>query len=164
MGRLTQIRIREDLDTLESYKQKVTNFKSSQKLKVLFLISSGGYKTLGPIASILSINYSTLHRWLKIYREKGIDYYLSPDKRNRSSKIITPAIHKELQNLLNQERVQFNGYKDVQKWLEVNHGVKIEYQWLWKYLKTKLGTTLKVPRKSNVKKDKDASAEFFKTS
>ena len=65
--------------------------------------------------------------------------------------------------LLNRETVQFNGYKDIQQWLEITHGVKIEYQWLWKYLTTKLGTTLKVPRKSNVKKDKEASAEFFKT-
>ena len=163
MGRKSQIRIAENLATLESYKQKMTNFKSSQKLELLFLVSSGRYKSLGSIANILSIDYSTLHRWLQIYRDKGIDYYLSPSKRNRSSKIITPAIHKELEELLNRETVQFNGYKDIQQWLEITHGVKIEYQWLWKYLTTKLGTTLKVPRKSNVKKDKEASAEFFKT-
>ncbi|GAB1858425.1 helix-turn-helix domain-containing protein [Flavobacteriaceae bacterium MHTCC 0001] len=163
MGRISQIHIKEDLVTLESYKQKVTNFKSSQKLELLFLVSSGQYKSLGAIAPILSINYSTLHRWLQIYKTRGINYYLSPSRRNRSSKLITPTIHKELEELLKQETVRFNGYKEVQQWLESHHGVKIQYQWLWKYLTTKMGTTLKVPRKSNVKKNKEAEAEFFKT-
>jgi len=163
MGRVSQIEIQEDLNTLESYKKKVSSYKMSQKLELLFLVSSKEYQTLDSIAKILSIDYSTLHRWLKDYKNNGIDSYLSPSKRNRSSKLITPAIHKELESLLNSETVQFNGYKDVQQWLAVNHGVKIQYQWLWKYLTTKLGTTLKVPRKSNIKKDKEASAEFFKT-
>ncbi len=163
MGRNSQIQIKETLGALNNYKTFVTSYKSSQKLELLLLIQSGNSTSLSAIAAHLSIDYSTLHRWLRSYREKGIEAYLQPSKRNRASKIITPSIHKELEELLRQERAVFNGYKDVQHWLEANHGVKIEYQWLWKYLTTKMGATLKMPRKSNVKKDKEASAEFFKT-
>lgn len=163
MGRTSTIKIKESLTSLHHYKSKVSSFKSFQKLEVLLLIESGNFKSLGAIAKHMSIDYSTLHRWLRTYKEKGIEYYLSPSSRNKPSKLITPEIHDELEKLLRDEHSKFNGYKDVQQWLEVNHGVKIQYQWLWKYLTTKLGTSLKVPRKSNVKKDKEASAEFFKT-
>jgi transposase len=163
MGRISQIEIKEDLETLNSYKSHVRSYKSSRKLELLLVISSDDNRSLGDISKHLSIDYSTLHRWLRTYREEGIEKYLRPSSRNRASRIITPDIHKELEELLNQEQAVFSGYKDVQRWLEVNHGVKIQYQWLWKYLTTKLGTSLKVPRKSNIKKDKEASVEFFKT-
>jgi len=90
---------------------------------------------LGSIASISSIDYSTLYKWLKVYWEKRIGYYLNPSKHAKPSKVITPVIHKELEELLNKEAVQFNGCKDVQQWLEIYYEVKIEYQQLWKCLK-----------------------------
>lgn len=43
------------------------------------------------------------------------------------------------------------------------YGVEIEYQWLWKYMRTKFKSVLKVPRKINVKKNPDAEADFLKT-
>lgn len=56
----------------------------------------------------------------------------------------------------------FSGYVEVQKWLKDKFGVEIEYQWLWKYMRTKMGTGLKVTRKNHAKKVPKSGEVFFK--
>jgi transposase len=163
MGRTRQTQIKECLNTLNSYKQKTLNYKSSKKLDLLLLISENLYDTLEEIAGHLSISIATLHRWLYKYREVGIDQYLSPEIRDRDSKLITPKIHQALADRLHDPEKSFNGFKDAQDWLKQEFDLDIEYQWLWKYMTTKLEAKLKVPRKTNVNKNQEASADFFKT-
>ncbi|MEM6722375.1 MAG: winged helix-turn-helix domain-containing protein [Bacteroidota bacterium] len=163
MGRTRQTEIKESLSTLDSYKQKALNYKASKKLDLLLLISTDTYGTLEEIATHLSISIATLHRWLYKYRAVGINQYLSPEIRDRNSKLITPDIHRALADRLHDPEKSFNGFKDAQDWLKQEFGLDIEYQWLWKYMTTKLEAKLKVPRKTNVHKDEEASADFFKT-
>ena len=92
-----------------------------------------------------------------------INQLLVPIKRNKPSKIITPEIYDSLESRLTDPDNPFSGYVEVQEWLQKEHDVEIEYQWLWKYMKTKLNSVLKVPRKSNIKKNKEAEDSFFKT-
>ena len=159
------ITLKEDLSTLKSFTSNVYDFKSSQKLRLLISLSSidKDVEALKTVSEKLSIPYSTAHRWFKDYKEKGIEAFLSKNKRNKPSKIITPLIHQELETILKNPKAKFNGYKDVQEWLKREHNIDIEYQWLWKYMTTKLKTSLKVPRNNHIKKDSEAQADFFKT-
>lgn len=148
---------------MREYKTKVNSYKNSQQLKALILIKEGKLKTLSEIATACDVHYSTLQRWMTTYKKVGIKQLLKPVKRNKPSKIITPEIHDSLESRLTDPDNPFSGYVEVQEWLQKEHDVEIEYQWLWKYMKTKLNSVLKVPRKSNIKKNKEAEDSFFKT-
>ena len=127
------------------------------------MIKSNKYDNLSEVASHLGVHYATLQRWLKCYREKGIEDLLRPLTRNKPSKVITPEIHKALEDRLQSKDNPFSGYVEVQEWLLKTYEVKIGYKWLWSYMTTKLNSKLKVPRKVNVKKADDAEDSFFKT-
>ena len=57
----------------------------------------------------------------------------------------------------------FSGYVEVQEWLEKEYNVKIGYQWLWRYMRIKMDSSLKVPRRVNIKKEQGAEEAFLKT-
>lgn len=163
MGRHRNFIIKETLDDLNTYKSQVKDYKSSQQLKALVYIKSEKHKNLTETAKACDVHYSTLQRWIVQYKEQGIEGLLKPEKRNKPSKIIPKEVHVELKEKLGSSENPFSGYVEVQEWLLKEHEIKIEYQWLWKYMKTKLNSVLKVPRKTNVKKDKAAEDSFFKT-
>lgn len=163
MGKKREFEITESLDELRIYTQKVKGYKTSKRLESLILIKSEKYKKLEEVASHLSITRRTLLNWINQYKEGGIDLLISPSTRNKSSKIITPKIHQDLEKRLYSAETPFSGYVEVKEWLLKEYNVEIEYQWLWKYMKTKMGSVLKVPRKTNIKKDPEAEADFFKT-
>lgn len=163
MGRHRTFTIKESLKELEAFKPLVTDYQSSQQLTALILIKSGHYKTLEGVATHLGVHYATVQRWLKRYKEKGIKHLLKPLTRNKPSKFITPEIHQDLESRLQDSHNPFSGYVEVQQWLLDTYQVEIGYKWLWSYMRTKMNSRLKVPRKTNVKKQQDAEACFFKT-
>ncbi len=111
----------------------------------------------------LGISLSTVRRWLNKYRSVGLDEYLKKDSRKSSSSIITPEIHDGLKSRLEDPLNSFNGFWDAQQWVKETYGVQVNYKTLCSYITDKLGGRIKVPRKSNIKKDKEAEAKFFKT-
>ncbi len=163
MGRKREFEIKESLAELKNYIPKVRGYKPSKRLESLILIKSEQYKKLEEVATHLGVTRKTLLNWIKEYKQGGVDLLLSPAKRNRPSKLITPEIHEELEKRLLSEKNPFSSYVEVKEWLLKQYGVEIEYQWLWKYMRTKFKSVLKVPRKTNVKKNPDAEADFFKT-
>lgn len=162
MGRKRNLTIKEDISELKSYKTKTLDYNSSKRLEALILLKSNEYKTLEATAEHLGVNYTTLCKWIKRYKDKGIDGYLAKFTTSKESKIITKEAHEALEKRLHDENNPFSGYAEVQQWLRDGFGIEIEYQWLWKYMRTKLNSRLKVPRKVNVKKEEGAEASFLK--
>ena len=163
MGRRLTIQINESESELLLIQRTKNDLRSFKKLECLLHIKRKSYTKLEAVAASVSISGSTLDKWLRIYREKGITDYLAPIKGKRVSKLITPEIHKGLLKRLQSQDNTFSGYWDAQQWLKSQYGVEIQYQWLWKYMTTKLGAKFKVPRKSNVKKDVQVVEAFKKT-
>lgn len=163
MGRHRKFTIDQSLEELELCKSSISDYQSSQQLNALILIKSEQYATLHEVASHLGLNERTLQRWLKRYREQGLDRLLSPLTRNKPSKVITTEIHNELEKRLHNKENPFSGYVEVQEWIKKTYQVNISYKWLWAYMKTKLNSKLKVPRKVNVKKEQGSEEAFFKT-
>lgn len=88
---------------------------------------------------------------------------LSDLPKNKKSKIITPEIHKGLEERLNSSEKGFLGYWEAQQWVSNQHGVQVKYHWLRQYLIKHFKTKLKSPRKSHYKKDYQAVDAFLKT-
>ncbi len=127
MGRHRTFTIAESLEELETFKAKVNDYQSSQQLNALILIKSEHYKTIEEVASHLGVHYATVQRWLKRYKEQGIEHLLSPLTRNKPSKFITPEIHQALESRLRDGNNPFSSYVEVQQWLLDTYQVKIGY-------------------------------------
>lgn len=163
MGRTLTIQIKESEPELQRLQKSKDDLRSFKKLECLLHIKRKTYSKLDAVAASVSISASTLDKWLRVYRERGITDYLAPIKGKRVSRLITPEVHKGLSERLQSEHNTFSGYWEAQQWLKSHYDVEIEYQWLWKYMTTKLGAKFKEPRRSNVKKDVQAVEAFKKT-
>ncbi len=155
--------IKESIKELQELRPKQTTISNSKRLESLILYKSAQFDTLDSISKGLSISASTLDKWLSIYRKEGIDILLKIKKRKRNSKFITPEIHKGLKERVQNPKTFFNGFWDAQQWIKDTYGVDVEYQLLWHYMTYKLKAKLKIPRRSNIKKDSEATAAFLKT-
>ena len=163
MGKVFNTSIEESLDYLKTYKSQVNNYKSSKRLDCLIFLKSEEYIGLEGLSTDLKVSLSTVRRWLNNYKEVGLSEYLKKDTRKRPSSVITPEIHEGLKERLEDSKNSFNGFWDAQQWIKQTYGVEVNYKTLWSHITHKLNGRLKVPRKSNIKKDKEAEVDFFKT-
>ena len=164
MGKVLSTPILETLDYLNRNKSKVDNYKSSKKLDCLVLMKKNNYERLEELAIELNISVTTLRRWLNNYRSEGLSKFIEKESRTRAYSIITPEINEGLKKRLNDPENSFNGFWDAQNWIAETYGVKVNYKSLWSHITHKLNGSLKIPRKSNIKKNTEAQAEFLKTS
>ena len=163
MGKNSTTVIKESLKALFNLRPKQITLSNSKRLESLILLKRGQFNTLESLAGSLFISPSTLDKWLFIYRKEGIDVLLKTKSRKRDSKFITPAIHKGLEQRLNDPENSFNGFWDAQQWIKDTYGVDVEYQLLWHYMTHKLDAKIKIPRRSNINKNPEATAAFLKT-
>ena len=163
MARPKYTTVTESIEELKKYRSQVNCYRSSKKLDFLLLFCEFPETSVLEASKRLQISTSTITRWFHHYKESGIGAFLASFTRKRPSKIITPAIHDALVSKLQNPKASFSGYKDAQQWIENEFGVQIHYLALWRYMTNKLESKLKVPRKSNIKRDKEAEADFFKT-
>ena len=164
MGRKLRITVTESIDHLSVLKTKQTTLRNVRKVEALLLLKTEVFGKLDDIAKSLCISASTLDKWLRVYREQGLSEYLSPIKPKRKSKLITAEIRSGLEKRLSDPEGCFLGFWDAKAWVKQTYGVEINYQWLWKYMTYTLGAKIKMPRKTNVKKDPKAKAAFLKSS
>lgn len=88
---------------------------------------------------------------------------LSPQTRKKPSKIITPQMYIAIEEKLKSKDNPFSGYVEVQEWLKKEFNVDVKYKWLWAYMRSKMKSTLKVPRKTNAEIASGSEESFFKT-
>ena len=164
MGRRANIVIKESLKELKRMYKKELNPKLKLRLKSLIYTKENKYKTQAILATHLGIDYSTLKRWFKLYREKGLDSYLSIQSGGNKPSIVTQEIHQKLEEKLNDSSNPLKGYWEAQLWINTNFSLDMKYNTVRTYLIRHFKTKIKVPRKSHYKKDEQAIEAFFKTS
>lgn len=153
MGRFIVLQIAESEAELLSLQKAQKDLRNFKKLECLLHLKRGTYTKLEEVAQSVSISPSTLDKWIKLYKQSGIDIYLRPIKGKRSSKLFTPEIREGLIARLKSEDKPFKGFNDVKKWIADKYGVEVQYQWLWKYMTTKLNIQLK-DSKLSIKKER----------
>ena len=163
MGRKAILDIRESDSELNKLLLKQKTLKGEKRLKSLLAIKSGKFETRQQLADFLGIHIRTLERWLVNYKAGGLEMMLTDKPKNKSSKIITPQIHKGLSQRVHDQNNPFLGYWDAQNWVEQEYGVVVKYQRIREYLIQHFKTKPKTPRKSHYKKDVEAEKAFLKT-
>jgi len=163
MGKKANLEIKESVLELKRLLSKQKTLKGEKRLKSLLAIKSNKFETRQGVADYLGIHIRTLERWISNYKAAGIDRMLKDKPKNKTSKIITPAIHNGLSQRVNDPHNPFLGYWDAQNWVKQEYGVDIKYQRIREYLIQHFKTKPKTPRKSHYKKDDKAEKAFLKT-
>ena len=163
MGKKAILDIKESNSELMKLLLKQKTLKGEKRLKSLLAIKSGKFETRQELADFLGIHIRTLERWLVNYNAGGVEMVLTDKPKNKSSKIITPQIHKGLSQRVHDPNNPFLGYWDAQSWVEQEYGVAVKYQRIREYLIQHFKTEPKTPRKSHYKKDVEAEKAFLKT-
>jgi transposase len=163
MGKKAQLDIRESVSELKKILKKQDTLKGEKRVRCLLAIKAAKFDTRQKLADYLGIHIRTLERWLHQYKSDGIANMVKDKPKNKQSKIITPAVHQGLAQRVNDPHNPFQGYWDAQNWVKEHYGIEVKYQRIREYLIQHFNTKTKSPRKSHVKKDKQAEEAFLKT-
>ena len=163
MARPTNIVVKESLSFLKKKYSEERNHRSRIHIKCLILLKEGKLKGQLEIANHLSVDYATVKRWLKQYKEEGFKSLTTLKQGGQRRSVIIPEIHESLSLKLSDSNQPLLGYCDAVLWVKDKHELEIKYNTLRTYLKRHFKTKLKAPRKSHYKKDEQAIEAFKKT-
>jgi len=134
----------------------------------LYLLKIKAVETVRYLAILMGRGESTIHRWLKVYREKGIKGLLNEEEEEDEEEKSKPpgrpevidvetaaSIYQELK-----EEEGFTSYQEVRVWLDLVKGVKFSYITVWRICHEELKAKLKVPRPKSTKQEKGAIERF----
>ncbi len=165
MGRKVQLlSIKEDISTLKGYLPKCKSLRQEKRLRALLYFKENAIPDQDSLCKELNISPRTLQQWKKSYGREGIEGFLKAQTRDKPSKLISPELHKALEERMNSTTDPFLGYWHAQEWIRDEFGIELKYSFLRQYLIGHFGSKVKRGRKSHVKKDGEAEKVFLKTS
>jgi transposase len=143
------------LESLDKAYETSKEYHDRERLMAIRLASQGK-NTLEQIGTILKRGRVTIARWLKSYRDGGIESLLHREHKGRSASLSESDKEELTKKLL---PGNWKKAKDIQTWLGQERGVAIKlggvYYWLHR-----LRGSWKLPRKSH-KKRNPSEAELF---
>jgi len=80
MTGVPHIEIKESAEDLKQLMKKQTSSLGFAKLQSLYLLKIKAAETVRYLAILMERGESTIHRWLKVYREKGIKGLLNEEE------------------------------------------------------------------------------------
>ena len=72
MSRKSNIEVKESIETLENLYRKEKNHRLRTRIKCLILLKANKFKGQLELSNYLGVDYATVKRWLKQYREEGL--------------------------------------------------------------------------------------------
>jgi transposase len=163
MARKSTIEVSESIEELKKLSQKQKNYRIRTRIRSLILLKEKKFPRQTDISTHLGVDYATLKRWFKKYKEYGLSSLLSIESGGAKGSSISVDIHKGLESKLQDSKNPLLGYWDAILWVKQQYGETINYQTLRSYLIRHFKTKLKHPRKSHYKKNEQAIEAFKKT-
>lgn len=161
MSGVLKIEIIESVETLKSLLKQEKNPQKRERIQALYWLKTNLVESIGHLSSLNGKHRTTVSRWLRSYRKGGLSQLLDIYKTSGRKTIIPPKIQQALINEL-QEKEGFSSYKEIQMWLYTVHDLEVSYKVVHDTVRYRLQAKLKVPRRSNIKKDAEAEVEFKK--
>lgn len=116
------------------------------------------------LADAIGVNHNSIQTWRTLYSEGGIDKLVSYIKNEGRPTILSDEEHQAIKSKLNDSKNGLRGYVELLDWVENTFKKEIKYNTLLKYANREFGASVKVARKSHVKKDPELVSAFKKTS
>lgn len=164
MANALSIKVKESVQTLRVSLKKAPPHQCP-KIKMLIEIKTSEFSlSKNELAYRLGVNHNSIQAWRSKYLKSGLEGLLKDGRIGFKPSLISPKTHKKIAIKLSAPEAAFSSYKQLQAWVDKNFIVGINYNSLRHYVKRHFGAKLKVPRKSHINKDKEASITFKKTS
>jgi len=145
MSGVSRIAIAETASNLKYLMKKQKNTLKYAKVQALYLLKIKAVETIRYLAVIMGRSESTIHYWLQLYRQGGIEKLLEePPKTGRPKKLDIETVAKIQKELSDPEG--FVSYKEIQKWLLVCQDIKISCSAIHRIVRYELRSKLKVAR------------------
>jgi transposase len=146
--------------------------KQSAKLiipRVRMLIELKRHEDIGGIskrslAELVGVNHNSIQTWRTLYVEGGLSKLTSYIKNEGRPTILSEEEHQAIKSKLHDSKNGLRGYVELLYWVGTTFKKEIKYNTLLKYTNREFKASVKVARKSHVKKDDEAVSTFKKTS
>jgi transposase len=150
MSGVSKIAIAETASSLKSLMKKQKNALSYAKVQALYLLKIKAVETIRYLAVMMGRSESTIHYWLQLYRDGGIEKLLEePLKTGRPKKLDVETVAKIQQELAEPEG--FISYQEIQTWLLICQDLEISYSTVHRVVRYELKSKLKVARPQHEK-------------
>lgn len=162
MTRVCQIEIQQSAEVLKQLRDEQKSVISYQKLHALYLLKTQQVPQVQKVATAIGVHRVTVQKWLKRYRERGLDGLVRVRHRGGGPSLFTSAALDGLKQRLSEATEGFNSYGEVQHWLDQHYQVKAAYPTVHALVRYKLRSKLKVARPVSAQQDPQAVEAFKK--
>ena len=113
------------------------------------------------LANEIGVDPNSITNWRILYEKGGIDSLASHGKKGFKPSVFTTDEHVAIAAKLNDAKNGLRGYVELQTWIENEFKKEVKYNTILKYCIKNFGSSVKVARKSHIKKD-EAAVDIFK--
>lgn len=157
----TKIEITETEEELRNLLRQQKTGSQKERVQALYLLKTQQVETVQKLARILGRGRITLHRWLKLYRELGINGLLEQKKSSGRPPIINSSAIEQLMIELSAAQ-GFKSYEEIRTYLKAVEGIEASYKVVHDTVRYRMKAKLKVPRAVGIKHNEEAELEFKK--
>lgn len=145
MAGIYKLEIQESVEDLKQLLRQQKIASSKERIQLLYLLKTQQAGTVEDAAVLLGRHRVTLHKWLRRYRQNGLDGLLEKRTRCGRPRAIPAwaevALHKRLH-----EEQGFDSYQEICNWLETQLGILAKYKTVHQLVHYRLQSSPKVPR------------------
>ena len=116
------------------------------------------------LAELVGVNHNSIQTWRMLYSEGGLAKLTSYIKNEGRPTILSKEEREAIKVKLHDSKNGLRGYVELLAWVETTFKKEMKYNTLLKYTNREFNASVKVARKSHVKKDEEAVNAFKKTS
>lgn len=137
-----------------------------QRLRVLLVLKQNEETGISKrdVAKLAGVDPNSVQNWRTLYINSGIEGLMKHKKVGFKPSVFTDIEHKKLEEKLNDPKNGLQGYVELKAWIEKETGRVFNYNTLLYYCIKNFKSSVKVARKSHVKKDENKVESFKKTS
>ena len=116
------------------------------------------------VAKLAGVDPNSVQNWRTLYINTGIEELMKHQKTGFKPSVFSAIDHQKLETKLNDSQNGLQGYVEFKAWLEKESDKVFNYSTLLYYCIRNFKSSVKVARKSHVKKDVKEVNTFKKTS
>lgn len=161
MARNLEIEIKETAHELKQLLNQEKSVRIKERVQVLYWLKTQRIETALAASEWIGRTYSTVKRWLRTYRQNGLDELLELKHGGGKALSLSPEILAALENRLKQPQ-GFNGYEAIQIWLKGTYEIELGYSTLYGIVHNRLNARPKVVRPQSAKRDESQAIDFEK--
>jgi transposase len=155
-------------ESLEELRRVLRNVSPFIAPRIKMLIEMKKYRESGIskrlLAEQIGVNHNSVQSWRTMYTSGGLTRLCSHNKKGFRPSVFTKNEHNLIADKLNDPKNGLRGYTELLEWIEEQFSKEVKYNTMLKYCIRNFGSSVKVARKSHVKKDEQAVDTFKKTS